>query len=439
MHYLYQYPLPPQNYIAEELLLGIILIYPNTFTKIIPFIKPDYFFLEYHQLIYIYLIDIYKKKQFYNIELFYYLSNTHILSQIGGIHKIIEIMKQGQILISNNQSNLYIHELIDIIHLNYIKRLMIQYGQNIIQLAYVKKISDSKLYNKASSYLDYTEKKIPKNNLKNCHNLISNLLLDIQDINKNNTKIVNKNNILQSGFPELDKLTAGLPNGELIVVAGRPSMGKTSFAINLAKNILDSSDLGFCLFSLEMSSQLILYKILSLYTNITINNINLNRLNNSQYKKIEHTCKKLLNKYIYINDQENISIDYIEYTSKILKKENHNIKLIIIDYLQLIQTDKFYFNNRVQELSYITRKLKLLAQYLNIPIIILSQLNRHIETRNNKKPILSDLKESGCINIKETIKIKNNQYIYLKNLILYQHYIHYIQSIHNIKYVYKGF
>lgn len=407
---LYKYPFPPQNYIAEELLLGIILIYPSIFTYIIPLIKAEYFFLECHQIIYLHLIEIYKKNKLQTNELLNYLANTKILYQIGGINKIVNIMKQGQIFIPSTNIYIYIQELVELINYNYIKRLMIQYGQNIIQLAYIKQISNYKLYNKASYYLNFTEKKIPKNSIQTFHDLIANLLLKIQNKYDQNKKDLNTSKIfIKSGFNNLDQLISGFHDGDLIVIAGRPSMGKTSLAINIASNLIHNINTGLCIFSLEMSSEQILYKLIAISCNMNINYLIFNKFSKNQWMKIKTICNKLLKNFIYINDKANISIDYIEYTSKLLKKEHHDIQLIIIDYLQLIQTESLNQINRTQELSYITRKLKLLAQYLNIPVIILSQLNRSIELRNNKEPMLSDLKESGCMYINQAIDLQCNK------------------------------
>lgn len=411
MKKLYKHPLPPQNYIAEEILLGIILIYPKIFYYIIPNIKTEYFFLECHQIIYIHLIENFRINKLNLIEFLSYLSTTKILYKIGGIYKILEIMKQGQIFIESSEINIYTQELITLINNNYIKRLMIQYGHNIIKLAYIKQISNNKLYNKASYYLNYTEDKIPKDtNIKNVKELISELIRDIVKYKSYNIKNIKKNKQLESGFKEIDKLTSGLPKGDLIILAGRPSMGKTSLAINIAYNIINQTNNGICVFSLEMSSKQILYKLLSISCNISTKEINNYKLNNEQWYKIKNTCKKLSNNHIYINDIPNMSIDYIEHKSKLLIKEKQYINLIIIDYLQLIQGNHSKNINRTQELSYITRRLKLLAQYLNLPIIVLSQLNRSIENRTNKTPLLSDLKESGCINYKNNIDI--NMYFY---------------------------
>nr|QCI08989.1 replication helicase subunit [Inkyuleea mariana] len=428
MKYLYNYPLPPQNYLAEEILLGIILINPDIFPNIVPSIKAESFFLESHQLIYIHLIEIYKKNKLHPLELLYYLSNTKTLYKIGGINKIMEMMKQSQIFISSKNINIYTKELIELINNDYIKRLMIQYGYNIIRLAYVKQFSSYKLYNKASHYLNFTVKQIPKENFKNFQDLIGDLLLNIKYKEEKKDKKIQYSQLIKSGFIEIDKLTSGLPNGDLIVIAGRPSMGKTSFAINIANNILKHSYIGIYIFSLEMSSKQILNKFISISSNISTQDIILNNINIQQWHIIQKICNELLKTKIHINDNPNMSIDYIEYTSKLLKKEKGNIQLIIIDYLQLIQVDNYKNFNRTQELSYITRKLKLLSQYLYIPIIILSQLNRSIETRTNKKPILSDLKESGCINYKTCLDlaIYPNNYLNITKIFL-------IQDLINIK------
>ena len=413
---------PPQNYLVEEILLGCILINPLIFSKVIHLLKIESFFLESHQIIYINLLKIYHHNKLHPIELLYSLSDNYNLQQIGGLKKITELMKQSQIFIYANNTDIYLNKLIQIINNNYTKRLIIQYGHNIIQLSYIKKIDGSILYNKASHYLNITVDKMPKNYSYNLQELMKNTIYDMQ-INKykhlKNT--IKKDKIIKSGFIDLDRLTYGLPYGDLIVLAGRPSMGKTSLAINIAYNILKQSSCSICFFSLEMSSKQILNKFIAISSNVEYKDLLNSNIYNNKWKRIRDACKELLNSNIYIYDKTNISIDYIAYISKIWIKDNDNIGLIIIDYLQLIQTDNLTNLNRVQQLSYITRKLKMLALYLDIPILTLSQLNRSIETRINKKPILSDLKESGCIHNKTHININNsNVYsLYIKNLSMY--------------------
>ena len=417
------YSTPPQNYLVEEILLGAILINPLIFSKVIHTIKIESFFLESHQLIYINLLHIYYNHKLHPIELLYNLSDNQNLQQVGGLKKIIELMKQSQIFIYSNNTNIYVNKLIEIINNNYTRRLIIQYGYNIIQLSYKKKINGNILYNKASHYLNITLNKMPINYTNNFHELMKNT---IYDITINTNKIIN-NQIIKSGFIDLDQLTNGLPFGDLIILAGRPSMGKTSLAINIAYNILIQSKFSICIFSLEMSSKQILNKLISISSYIPYKNL-LHSQTHHNWTKIKEICKKLLKSNIYIYDKTNASIDYIEYISKIWIQDNNQNGLIIIDYLQLIQIDNLIHLNRVQQLSYITRKLKMLAQYLNIPILTLSQLNRSIEMRINKEPMLSDLKESGCIYHNIYTKIMNI-YIYLLHI---KSVIEYFKKLHHL-------
>nr|ALN11829.1 putative replicative DNA helicase [Campylaephora sungminbooi] len=419
------YSTPPQNYLVEEILLGCILINPLIFSKVIHTIKIESFFLESHQLIYINLLHIYHNNKLHPIELLYNLSDNKNLQQIGGLKKIIELMKQSQIFIYSNNTNIYLDKLIEIINNNYTKRLVIQYGYNIIQLSYINKINGHLLYNKASHYLNITLNKMPVNYNNNFHELMKNT---IYEMTTNSSKII-KNTIIQSGFIDLDQLTNGLPFGDLIILAGRPSMGKTSLAINIAYNILIKSTFSICIFSLEMSSKQILNKLISISSYIPYQDL-IHSQNNNNWTKIKTVCKKLLKSNIYIYDKTNASIDYIEYISKIWIQDNNQYGLVIIDYLQLIQIDNSINLNRVQQLSYITRKLKMLAQYLNIPILTLSQLNRSIEVRINKEPVLSDLKESGCINQNITTKIMNRYtyLLYIKSIIQYFKQFNYLNT-----------
>nr|YP_010197463.1 replication helicase subunit [Gracilaria domingensis]UAD85470.1 replication helicase subunit [Gracilaria domingensis] len=390
-------PVLPHNYIAEEILLGTILIHPTIFPQLMPFLKSDSFFVESHQLIYTSLVTLHKDKKIDILQLFYFLNNSQILHYIGGVLKIIELMRQSHIFMPSINMYVYIQELMILINNSYTRRLIIQYGYNVVKLANIHDLHCHQIYNKVSEYLESTVHKIPKENLMTFKDLISDLLIQLKYQNLNLVQPTINRNMILSGFQALDQLIQGLQGGDLVVIAGRPSIGKTSFVINLAFNILSSASLGLCFFSLEMSKIQIVSKFIAIASGIATQNISFSKLTIDEWYNLNQICRKLMKYKVYINDTPNISIDYIEYTSKLLYQETGIIQLVIIDYLQLVQVEGFNNNIRTQELGYITRKLKLLAQYLNVPIVVLSQLNRSIETRVNKFPLLSDLRESGCL------------------------------------------
>nr|YP_009397104.1 Replication helicase subunit [Spyridia filamentosa]ARW66290.1 Replication helicase subunit [Spyridia filamentosa] len=425
----------PQNHLAEEILIGNILINSKLLINIISKIRIQSFFLECHQIIYMHLIAIHQFNKLHPIQLLDELAKNQILIKIGGINKIIELMKQSQIFTPNINTYIYLEELINVINAEYSRRLMMQYGYNIIQLASTKKLSSNALNNKASYYLELTNKKIDQDN-KN--NLISNFLLELNPATNIDKKNKKKRLFFKSGFKELDSLIGGLTSGNLIIIAGRPGIGKTSFVINIIGNILKKYNCNSFIFSLEMSSKQILEKIISSITKIPIANLTLNQINKTQWEIVKNICNQLLQKKIHINDTSNISIEYIEYNIKIIKQKKETINILTIDYLQLLQSHYAYENNRVQQLSYITRKLKLLSQQLGIPFIVLSQLNRGIENRVNKKPLLSDLRESGCIYLNQCINVKILESAHIYTLYQYMHIMHiekilWINKISNTK------
>jgi replicative DNA helicase len=202
---------------------------------------------------------------------------------------------------------------------------------------------------------------------------------------------------VSSGFYDLDALTQGFQKSDLIIVAGRPSMGKTSLSLNIASNVIKNSKLPVLFFSLEMSKEQIMYKLLSMETNINQMRLKGGKLYQNDWMKLTKMIKIISKFPLFIDDTFNLSIQDIKSKIKTILFEQNELGLVIIDYIQLMQTTDFETENRVQELSKITRSLKKIAREFNIPIIGLSQLSRNVENRIDKKPILSDLRESGSI------------------------------------------
>lgn len=416
MSSLYYYLLLPQNYIAEEIIVGSIIVNPVILDFIRENIDTEHFFLETHKIIYRNLITLSQdsKNSIDPINLVCSLKKSKVLHYIGGIKLITELIKQGQIFNSSQNVSFYTKQVVKIIHSNYSRRLIIQYGYNIIKLAYNHSFSNYMLYIKASQYLNYIYLKTNSDKPDNLQNLIAALISSVQDGYKN----IQKDQNLYSGFKDLDILTNGLPKGDLIVIAGRPSMGKTSFAMNITYHLVKYYFSQVCIFSLEMTKTQVLHKLISIGSNIPIQRVIKKDFNDAEWSIIQKICNEILLAKIYIDDTPNISTDEIKYLAQIVIHKNNVNQAIILDYLQLINEDKSNFESRNQELSYITRKLKILAQQLKVPIIVLSQLNRSIDKRTDKTPLLSDLKESGCINSNFHLDWKDYNKIYIRTIIL---------------------
>ena len=202
---------------------------------------------------------------------------------------------------------------------------------------------------------------------------------------------------LTSGFYALDSLTQGFQKSDLIIIAGRPSIGKTAFSLTLSLNTIKYSKLPVVVFSLEMSKEQIMYRLLSMETNISQLRLRSGKLYKTDWVKLNKIIKILSKLPLFIDDSSDLSVQDIRAKIKTILLQYKTIGLVIIDYLQLMQNSTLKTGNRAQELSQITRALKNVAREFNVPIIALSQLSRNVETRTDKKPILSDLRESGSI------------------------------------------
>ena len=399
----------PQNILAEEIIIGHILYDTHMKQYIIKKINHNFFSLKKHQIIWFYILNTNTANQSKHItKIISQLWTNNILDHIGGIKHILNIIQKSQTSFIYVHTYNYIDYLIYILSKHYIKRLFLQYSCNIFQFSYIYNISNEQIYKKSIQYLNtisnhyYTEKQL---NLK--HN-ISTFLQEINTSNKNNTNIL-------SGFKELDKITHGFKAGELIIIAGRPSMGKTSLAINITHYLICNLKLPVHIFSLEMSKHEIIDKLIAISSNVSLHYIQNKTIKEQDWYNIQKSCNTLISLPLYIDDNGNASINYIESQCKNFIANQQTI--IIIDYLQLIKYQQITIDNRSQEIGLITRELKLLAKYIQAPIITLSQLNRNIENRTNKRPLLSDLRESGCISYINIPNIQNNNsYNYIEIL-----------------------
>lgn len=378
----------PHDTEIEKIIIGILIMNKKSIFKIIDIISSKFFYNIKNKIIFQYIKKTFLKYK--EIDLFTLINELKINNKIkflGGQKYIMNIIKK-----IINYSN--IKNYVKILKKQFILRELIKISFKIIKNSYNNNIKN--IFN----FLYKIEKKIFslfKNN-KNSFIKINKIIKKIKNKLKNHKKYKNKKFGILSGFKKLDKITYGWQKSDLIVIAARPGMGKTSFALSMILNIL-KDNIPICFFSLEMSSNQLINKLLSYKTKINfykIKNFNFNK------KEIKILKKKInyFNKYnLYIDDTPSLSLLDFKIKSRryILK---YNIKLIIIDYLQLmsINSKKYKFFNREQEISIISKNLKSIAKEFNIPIITISQLSRAVEIRGgDKRPILSDLRESGAI------------------------------------------
>lgn len=314
-----------------------------------------------------------------------FLQDNGRLDEVGGTRVLIE-------LINYVPNLLYLEDYIKLIHDKFLRRSLIKLGYEIINSAYVTNISLESILSTLETDVFNITNQIKIQKITSSAELFSQVFLELKQ-----KALKPSLSGISSGFFDLDSFTQGFQKSDLIIIAGRPSMGKTALALNIGSNIIKNSNLPVLFFSLEMSKEQLTYRLLTNETDITNLRLKTGNLYKDDWVKLNSTIKHLSALPFFIDDTPNPSIQDIKSKIKKILFEQNQIGLIIIDYLQLMQNSKFKTDNRTQELSQITRSLKNLAREFNVPIIALSQLSRNVESRVNKRPILSDLRESGSI------------------------------------------
>lgn len=376
----------PHNFLAEKIVLSCLLTSPEAVNIILNNLTTEMFYFKNHQEIYNIILNMHRQKiSVDSITLVTFVRDNGILTKVGGIKVLFELINQIPNL-------LYLPDYIRLIQDKFIRRSLIYLGYKTINSSYITNIPLENILNDLETEFFTLLSGVESQTILSSADLLSKVLIDL------------KQKCLQpfgpgllTGFYDLDSLIQGFQNSDLIIIASRPSMGKTALCLKLAVNIVKTYQLPIIFFSLEMSKEQLIYRLLSSETKISNLRLRSGNISKNDWLILNNKIRQLSSLPFFIDDTPNLSISDIRKKVKKIIAEQTQIGLIIIDYLQLIQNSKSTMDNRVQELSSITRSLKLLAREFNIPVITLSQLSRNVETRLNKRPILSDLRESGSI------------------------------------------
>ena len=319
------------------------------------------------------------------------LDSKNLLTRAGGKNYLIE-------LASSSPSAANLETYAELIRQKSISRKLMKINSEIAELIVNPQGKD------ASGLLDEAESKIfslndeaerTSTNIQTLENLIEKSIDRLNELSQSGSSLIG----FSSGFKDLNKQTQGLQRGDLIVVAGRPSMGKTSFAMNIAENFLLNEDVkgGVLVFSLEMPGESLTTRLLASHAKINQQNVRSASLSNEELKRFMDSSSKLRELPLYIDDSSLLSpMELRARARRVSRQEEHGLSLIVVDYLQLMHLPGST-ENRVNQISEISRSLKALAKELNVPVIALSQLNRAVEQRPNKRPMMADLRDSGAI------------------------------------------
>ena len=376
----------PHNFLAEKIVLSSLLISSEAINLTTQILSIESFYFHNHQEIYRIIVTM--RNNNLNIDivtLTTYLQDNGLLKKVGGIKVLIDLVNQIPNLV-------YLEEYIRLIQDKFLRRKLIKLGYELINSVYITNISLENILQDFELKLFSINNDIKESNILSLKELFYDIFIKLKK-----KSVEPKLLGLPSGFYNLDSITQGFQLSDLIIIAGRPSTGKTSLCLNIALNVLKSSNLPVLFFSLEMSKEQLIYRLLSIEAQINSMRLRSGNLYKDDWVKLSTTIKRLSNLLFFIDDSPNLSIQDIQTKVKKIIFEQNKIGLIIIDYLQLMQNTKSKIENRVQELSQITRSLKNIAREFNVPLIVLSQLNRNVETRVDKRPMLADLRESGSI------------------------------------------
>lgn len=382
--------IPPQALELEEVVLGALLLEKDAYGQISELLKPSSFYLKAHEIIFQAIMNLALNQHPVDM-----LTVTEELRRLGELETVGgPSYIAGLTMKVASTANLEFHA--KILSQKAISREIISFASDVLRKAYDDAEDIEDQMQEAEGRLFEISQGNIKQDFSPVGNLVSEAMTDIQNAMNRQEGISG----LASGFPAIDALTSGWQKSDLIIIAARPAMGKTAFVLSMAKNIAVDNNVPVAVFNLEMSGVQLAKRLLQNVCEIDGTKIKNGRLSDQESKQLFTKAEEVHNAPLYIDDSPGLSIFELRTKARRLVRE-HNVQLIIIDYLQLMNASGMGFGNREQEVSMISRSLKVLAKELKIPIIALSQLNRSVETRqgdiNSKRPQLSDLRESGAI------------------------------------------
>jgi replicative DNA helicase len=395
------YRSPPHNLEAEQALLAAILVNNAAYHKVAEFLRPDHFAQGVHGRIFAAIEKLIERGQIANpVTLANYFDQDGALQEIGGAQYLVRLAASVVTIINAEDYGRTIHDC-------FLRRQLIAIGEDVVNDAYafdLERAATQQIETAEQQLFDLATKGQYEGGFQPFRNAMTDAVLMAEAAFKRSGKTTG----VASGFTDLDRLLGGLHPSDLVILAGRPSMGKTALATNIgfhaARNfrpkdeggVEDGAVVGF--FSLEMSAEQLATRILAEESNVPSHEIRQGKVSNEGFDKFVQASQRLASVPFFIDDTPALSIAGLRTRARRLKRQQ-GLGLVIVDYLQLLRGggDNGGFENRVQEISEITRGLKALAKELEVPVLALSQLSRAVEQREDKRPMLSDLRESGSI------------------------------------------
>lgn len=374
----------PQNIEAEEAILGAVLVNPEVITKIVEHLKPESFYKPAHRYVYEAMLQLFNSNERIDIvSVSDVLSYSSKLETVGG-RAFINDLSYKTITTSN------VEYYAKIVQEKAIKRALINAGSEIVSFGYDVNPIDESLDSAERLIFDIASKKATTD-LVHVKDLVLKTYEKIEYRYEHQGELIG----VPTAFYELDTMTNGLQKSDLIILAARPSMGKTAFALNIAQNVAIKAKVPVALFSLEMSKEQLLQRMLCSEAEVDTQRLKTGNMQSKDWEKLANAMNEFSQAPIYIDDTSGCTLTDLRAKCRRLKMEEKNLGLIVIDYLQLMESSGR--EDRMQAISAISRGLKTLARELDVPVIALSQLSRAVESRTDKRPMLSDLRESGAI------------------------------------------
>ena len=385
MNEMWQENVPPQDIEAEQAVLGAIFLDAEALVEAMAQIEPQDFYRRAHQIIFRSMIALNDRNE--NIDIITLKSqieSENTLEDVGGISYLTELSQ-----VTPTASG--VAHYAKIVKDKSTLRELIQAATKIVKEGYSQEGSVEEIVEAAEKGILNVSEKRNSTGFQAISDVLNSTMEHIDRLSQQNEEITG----LPTGYPELDKMTAGLQPEELIILAARPAVGKTAFALNIAQNIGTRTDRSVAIFSLEMGAESLVNRMLCAEGTIEAGHLRTGQLTEQEWHNLIMAMGSLSNTSIFIDDTPGIKVSEIRARCRRLAQEKGNLGLILIDYLQLIEGSGR--ESRQQEVSEISRKLKKLAKELKVPVIALSQLSRSVEQRQDKRPVLSDIRESGSI------------------------------------------